>query len=293
MSQTIELEKLDRTITLEQLGSYKLKSAYQAGFFKPGWSIEDYLRYTIDEYKWSCIPIWGIKGSYKSNRLMKWLFDIYQNWELVHNYMVMGPVDFVRLLNEKGRIPAMGADDIAAWLDAQLYNDNRALYIQIKRNWKLTRTMLNVFFYTSPLKTDAPGFILDDITEEVMCSPLMKYSYDRWTWQKDYKDPKKIIKRPICISQYKSFNIKEVPFEEFKKYWKRRMTLSKKGKRALIKAITKAFDDAPISQTEAIEQEYKENYATEGLDDHQLKGLHVYHSRIGKRGRQTRTKHQL
>ncbi|MBU1028556.1 MAG: hypothetical protein KKF48_05920 [Nanoarchaeota archaeon] len=281
----IELEKLEKGLSLEQLGSYKLKSAYQSGFFKPGWAIEDYLRYTIDEYKWACIPIWGIKGSYKSNRLMKWLFDIYQDWDIVQNYVVLGPFDFVRLLNEEGRIPAMGGDDLAVWLDAQLYNDNRALYIQIKRNWKLTRTMLNIFFYTSPLKTDAPAFILDDITEEVMCSPLMKYSYDRWTWQKDYKDPKKIIKRPICISQYKEFDIKEVPKEEFVKYWKRRLELAAKGKRALIKAITKAFDDAPISQEDAIEQEHKENDMMVDLSDEQKEGIHLYFSRMGKKGR--------
>jgi len=275
---------MEKSLSLEQLGSYKLKTAYQAGFFKPGWAIEDYLRYTIDEYKWSCIPIWGIKGSYKSNRLMKWLYDIYQDWDLVHNYTVLGPEDFVRLLNEEGRIPAMGGDDLAAWLDAQLYNDNRALYIQIKRNWKLTRTMLNVFFYTSPLKTDAPGFILDDITEEVMCSPLMKYSYDRWTWQKDYKDPKKIIKRPVCISQYKPFDIKEVPTEEFKKYWKRRLVLSKQGKRKLVEAITKAFEDAPISQADAIEQEAKENDLMDGMDQKEKGAISLYHKRAGQKG---------
>jgi len=283
-----ELEKLDRGLTLEQLGSYKLTSAYEAGFFKPGWTIEDYLRYTIDEYKWACIPIWGIKGSYKSNRLMKWLFDIYQSWESVHNYTVLSPEDFVRLLNEPGRIPAMGGDDLAVWLDAQLYNDNRALYIQIKRNWKLTRTMLNVFFYTSPLKSDAPSFILDDITEEVMCSPLMKYTYDRWTWQKNYKDPKKIIKRPICISQYKPFDIKEVPKEEFKKYWKRRLVLAKKGKQRLIKAITKAFNDAPISQDEALEQEAKENDLMTGMSEEGKQAIHLYHKRIGSRGGKAR-----
>ena len=52
MSEQVELEKLDGTLSLEELGSLKLINAYRAGFFKPGWALEDYLRYTIDEYKW-------------------------------------------------------------------------------------------------------------------------------------------------------------------------------------------------------------------------------------------------
>lgn len=219
--------------------------AKKRGFYQPGWTIEDYLRSAPTKYRWECFPIWGIKGSYKSNRLMKWLYTIYGDWELVHKYMIMQPLEFTNLIKEEGRIPMIGWDDIGGWFDSQMYFENRGLYTQINRCWKLMRTKLNIFVATIPRKDELPGFILRDINAEVFCSPAMTYDYDRWTWRKSFKDPEKVVKKPINISLFEPFDIKEVPTREFMKYWKRRVELADTATSDMVSILEEAFSDVP------------------------------------------------
>jgi len=277
--ETLILERpvLER-LRLEDLRAYRLEKAYKAGFIEPGWTYEDYLRNAVRNYRWECVPIWGIKGSFKSNRLMWSLYQIYQDWSLVHEHIIMEPEEFVELLNTKGRIPAVGWDDIGAWLDSQLYFEDRQLYAQIKRNWKLTRTKMSVFLCTIPIKTDLPTFILDDMTSELFCSPRMMTTYDRWIWEKDERNPRKVVKRAICIHENKPFNIHEVPTEEFKKYWKRRLRLANIGRDRLVKALRKAFRDAPVQlEDEPVKP-------IEGFTPEEAKIIRRYLSQIGRRG---------
>jgi len=236
-----EIEKLEL--------SPRLETYYKAGFWKPGWELTDYLRFAALNMRWECIPIWGIKGSFKSNRLLALLYSIYQDWEKVHEHIVMTPEEFASLLKTEGRIPAIGWDDIGAWLDAQLYFENRSLYTRIKRAWKLMRTKLSVFLCTSPLKTDLPTFILEDMTSEVFCSPEMTLTYDRWTWQKDLKEPRKVVKRPVNICLFKPFDVYEVPTREFKRYWDRRLALSDIGREQMINIMEEAFAE-PEEETD-------------------------------------------
>jgi hypothetical protein len=158
-----------------------MNRAKAKGFYEPGWELEDYIINAPIKYRWECFPIWGIKGSYKSNRLMWLLYIMYGNWDLVHKYMVMQPLGFTELLKEKGRIPMIGWDDLGGWFYSHLYFENRQLYTKIKRKWTLMRTKLNVFTATIPRKDEMPGFILRDINAEVFCSPAMTYDYDRCT----------------------------------------------------------------------------------------------------------------
>lgn len=227
-----------------------MQKAKAKGFYEPGWEIEDYLINAPKLYRWECFPIWGIKGSYKSNRLMNWLHVIYGDWKKVHKYMVMQPLEFTELLKEKGRIPFIGWDDIGAWFDSQLYFENRGLYTKIKRSWTLMRTKLNVFGATIPRKDELPGFILRDINAEVFCSPAMTYDYDRWTWRKHYRDPEKVVKKPISISENRKFDIYEVPTREFEIYWKRRMELAETATNDLVSILEEAFDDTPEEITD-------------------------------------------
>ncbi len=215
------------------------------GFYQPGWTIEDYLRAAPLNYRWECFPIWGIKGSYKSNRLMKFLYTVYGDWDLVHKYLIIQPLEFTELLKEPGRIPMIGWDDIGGWFDSQMYFENRKLYTQISRCWKLMRTKLNVFCPTIPRKDELPGFILRDINAEVFCSPAMTYDYDRWTWRKSYKDPEKVVKKPINICSFEPFDIMEVPRHEFMKYWKRRVALADVATSDMVSVLEEAFADVP------------------------------------------------
>ena len=255
-----QIDPLDQSTETETIvtdrGEFKLTpfmaTAWKAGFYEPGWGIIDYLRFAIDNYGWENFPIWGIKGSKKSNRLLWFLYAIYGDWSLVHKYMVMQPLEFTSLLKESMndpekqiRIPMIGWDDIGAWFDSQLYFENRSLYTNIKRCWTLMRTKLNVFASTIPLKTELPGFVLRDINAECFCSPKMTMTYDRWTWRKNYYDPMKVVKRPINVLNFEHFNYLEVPTSEFKIYWKRRMGLADTATNELVSVLEEAFGDAP------------------------------------------------
>jgi hypothetical protein len=259
----LEIEETDevdgsteKQVIVTDRGQFKMTpfmvTSWKAGFYEPGWGILDYLRFAIENYGWENFPIWGIKGSKKSNRLMLFLYWIYGNWNLVHKYMVMKPLEFTSLLKdslnnpEKGvRIPMVGWDDMSAWLDSQLYFENRGLYTNIKRCWTLMRTKLNVFASTCPLKTELPGFILRDINAEVFCSPKLTLTYDRWTWRKNYFDPMKVVKRPINVLNFEPFDYLEVPTSEFKIYWDRRMGVADIATGDLVSVLEEAFGDAP------------------------------------------------
>lgn len=232
-----------------------MKESQKRGFYEPGWGLEDYLVNAPHLFRWECFPIWGIKGSYKSNRLMYWLKQVYGTWPLVHKYMIMQPLEFTELLKEPGRIPMLGWDDMAAWFDSQLYFENRNLYTKIKRSWTLMRTKLNIFSWTIPRKDESPKFILRDINAEVFCSPAMTYDYDRWTWRKHYNDPEKVVKKPINICTNKPFDIYEVPQREFKLYWTRRMKLAEEATTDLVSILEEAFDDIPEPTPEELDEE--------------------------------------
>ena len=254
----LEIDQEDKTIITEK-GEFRvtpfMHTAWKAGFYEPGWELEDYLRFAIDNYGWENYPIWGIKGSKKSNRLLWHLYSIYGDWEKVHKYLVMQPLEFTTLLKEsvknpeeQMRIPMVGWDDIGAWFDSQLYFENRGLYTKIKRSWTLMRTKLNVFASTIPLKSDLPAFILRDINAECFCSPKMTITYDRWTWRKNYFDPMKVVKRPVNVCLFKPFDYLSVPTDQFRVYHRRRMELANIHTNDLVSILEEAFDDAPTPE---------------------------------------------
>lgn len=232
----------------EETLTFFMAGAQRKGFYVSGWEIEDYLRNAIQNYGWECIPIWRIKGSYKSNRLMHWLYTIYGDWKLVHKYLVMQPLEFTELLKEKGRIPMIGWNDIAAWFDSQLYFENRGLYTNIKRCWTLMRTKLNIFMATLPRKDEFPGFILRDLTAEVFCSPSSCYDFNRWSWSMNFRDPRKVKKRAISVCEDEVFDIYQVPKHEFIEiYWKRRMELAEGAASDLVflKSLSRTPPNSP------------------------------------------------
>ena len=256
----IDNQKIEEVIITKDGGQYKLKGNmldyFKAGFFYPGWDKIDYLQWAIDNMGWENWPIWGIKGSRKSNRLMKVEYDIYGDWDLVHKFMVIQPLDFANIMKEYldkptrlSRFPLLCWDDIGAWFDSQTYFENRKLYTRIKRSWTLMRTKFNCFLSTIPIKSELPGFVLRDINAEIFCTPNCTWKFDRWTWRMHYRDPAKTIKKPINIHKYRPFEQFEVPVNQFEKYNNRRVMLGDMGTRDMISMVHEAFDDAPNEDT--------------------------------------------
>ena len=55
-------------------------------------------------------------------------------------------------------------------------------------------------------KAFASGFVLDDMTSEIQLSPRGVFDYDRWAWQKNYKDPRRVDMFPIMIHKERQFS---------------------------------------------------------------------------------------
>ena len=250
----------------------KIQDAAYDGYWQPGWELPHYILHAPTVVGWECIVIWGIKGSKKSNR-ESWLQWIgYEgNWDLVWENHVMHPEQFIELVRIPGRIPILVWDDIASWLDSGLYFDNRDLYIKIKRYWHLLRTKISVFICSAPNKGAIAGFILDDMTSEMNCSPRLTFNYDRWGWQMNYKDSHKVDMFPVNIQTRNHFNYLELerpkvldpetgrmvknplgsepyPQREWDRYWSMRLEYSERGRQNLTDVMKETFKEPPTGQ---------------------------------------------
>jgi len=127
---------------------------------------------------------------------------------------------------------------------------------------------MNCFVCTAPRKNRIATFILEDITGDIICFNRVgldiksHFDFQRWMWQRDLKDPKSMVARPIQVESipfpltpdawkidkemqaqkiriggvtysggdfYEKVSLTGVPRREFKKYWKRRIELADKA----------------------------------------------------------------
>ena len=259
---------LEQPITLPRGVKKLFDSAVRYGVVHLGYTLVDYLRHAINNYGWECIPIGGVKGEAKSNLLLQTGYAIFQDWDTVHQYTVMEPEDFLNILDERGRHPWVGWDDITAHLPRSLYFTDRELWAELQKNWALYRTKMNCFMCSAPRKNRIATFILEDITGDIICFNRVgldiksHFDFQRWMWQRDLKDPKSMVARPIQVENiafpltpdawkidkelqsqkmkvdgvtYRGGDFCEkagltgVPRKEFKKYWKRRLELADKA----------------------------------------------------------------
>jgi len=262
------------------------REAQKQGVVYPGYCGVDYMRHAIDIFGWECTTIDGVKGSAKSCQMQQRGYAIYQDWDTVEQYTVMEPEDFMNIMDERGRIPWIGWDDITVHLPRSLYFTDRELWAELSKNWAAYRTKLNCFDCTTPRKDRVASFILEDLTGDITCFNRYKdmvshYDFQRWMWQRDFKDPKKKHPTPIQIEPATAFPLTpgaikispelkqgtivvggvEIPKLEFytleksgligmprprfRKYWKRRLELANQAAKRL-KAIFKKRQPKPV-----------------------------------------------
>lgn len=264
-------------------------AAIKLGTITPGYSGIDYLRFAIENYGWECNTIDGVKGQAKSNLLLQRGYAIYQDWEVVLEHVVMKPVDFLNLLDIKGRIPWIGWDDITVHLPRSLYFTDRYLWSELSKNWAAYRTKINCFDCTAPRKDRVVTFILEDLTGDITCFNRYKdieshYDYQRWMWQRDLKDPKSKNATPVLVEDipfpltpgalkiskeltqgyivvggnkiskkdfytFEKSGLVGVPRAIFKRYWKERVDLANEAAQRLKEIFTPKVEE-PIEKSE-------------------------------------------
>lgn len=261
------------------------KSVFQAaiklGVIKPGKTLLGYLRDAIENYGWECIPIGGKKGDAKSNLLLQAAYSIYDDWDAVHEHIVMDPLKFLNLLDDSfhQRIPFVGFDDITVHLPRSLYFTDRNLWAELQKNWASYRTKMNCFMCTSPRKDRVASFVLEDITGDIIVYNRIKdikshYNLNRWMWQRDFKDPKSMRATPLQVEDlafplipgainidkelqgnivvggrkykgvdfYPQVGLTGVPRKQFKRYWERRLSLADKAVKDAIIVVQRNKD---------------------------------------------------
>ena len=249
----------------------KLARALELGYVVQGWTLEDYIRDSIEHYGWESIVIWGSKGSGKSNFLLQIGYMVYQDWDKVLSHIVFSPMDFIRITKEPGRIPWLGWDDIAAYLPRSLYFTNRALWSAFKQNWDTFRTKLNSFVCTSPLKSKIASFVLEDLSGEIFMNRRVGdnlstvYDFQRWMWSLDFTNPlkehfdiirvdKNLLPFTPEVSGHLKTRLPGVPTKVFKVYWKKRMDLAEESRTKLHAIVQKLEMKAAIEEPEPVPQ---------------------------------------
>jgi len=188
--------------------SYMFKTAEKYGIVHRGFTAIEYLRTAIDNHGWESNGIGGPKGTAKSNLLLQRGMGLLKDCDLVLEHVVSKRRKFLMMLKDAiehdERIPWLGVDDIGVLFPSSLYYADRKVYSSLQSSWEVLRTVINCFDWTCTRKNKVASFILEDITGDIICYNRVgeiksHYSYVRWLWLRNFKDPKKMISKMILI----------------------------------------------------------------------------------------------
>ena len=276
--QVTNLEEVK--ISIPKAAKKLFNAGIKYGVVHLGFSHLDYLRYAIENVGWECTAITGIKGTAKSCLLLQSGYAIYQDWDIVLEYMPIKPIEFGEIINQKGRIPWIGWDDIATHLPRTLYFTDRETWDELSKNWETYRTKMSNFECTATRKSKIVGFILEDLTADIKCFKREKdikshYEYWRWLWLDDPHDPTKENAFRINIEEipfpltpealnydpefkqefiiggipkhgkefYNEVGLNGVPRNIFKRYWKRRTELADEAAKKTLEIFKKKLGE--------------------------------------------------
>lgn len=218
-----------RQLSVKDIDSPLVQRAAELGYIEGGWGLGDHMREEIERKGWINCCIWGEKGSCKSNRLLKYGYEVYQNWDSVLKSVVYRPRDLARILIDAKktgeRVPFVAYDDINAFLPRSMYFTDRLLWKEMGRNWDLSRAMINIFMSSCPDKSDVVSFILKDLTHDILTSNRKWLEVRRWIKDVDYYHPMKTLKYSIQITKAK-FDYREVPEDIWNRYWENKIALT-------------------------------------------------------------------
>jgi len=205
-----------------------LKIGEKFGFIKPGYTFEDYLREAVESGGYETVAIWGIQGSCKSNRMMMYAYWIYQNWNTVVDCFVFKPGEFVKRLQDlppSTTIPCLNWDDIGVHYPASKFKTDIKEYEAIDSTWASIRTKCNVIITSNPVIDRLAKNIRDNVTIEVFIGRNQVEVVNRCfrlpglgTLQSNFFK--------VQIEKDHKFNMYDVPTNEFRKYWKKRLRLA-------------------------------------------------------------------
>jgi len=247
-----------------------LQYAITFGLVIPDYTCRHYVEYSIEKGFYETIEIWGIQGSYKSNRTLQVGYWAYQDWDRVLENLVFLPDaknvpnfrerGFIQKLKSIGygkRIPFVGWDDITVHFPSSSWRTHIEEYEAIDSCWAAIRTKVSVITINNPLIDRLAKNIKDNVTIEIFLGRNCVELIERYVRLPGLKEVESNFFK-VQVEPLHKFNPYDVPTDVFKEYWELRLQLTEQA----VQKMGKAFrDEAEILEdlvsSSAIVQELK------------------------------------
>jgi hypothetical protein len=228
-----------------------IKMAYLFGLLKPGYSLQDYLVEAVTgppdqpgRGGYETILIWAVQGSGKSTRGLQYLKWLYQDWETVLENIVFTPQEFIDLLEkvpDEETIPGLFWDDILVHYPASKFKTDIKMYEHVDSTFASIRTKANVILASLPIIDRTAKNVKDNATFEIFLGRnQMEAQFRLFRLPGMRRIESNFFK--VQLSTFSKFDLYEVPIEIWRKYWTRRISLTKEAL-ASLKSVVDMGDD--------------------------------------------------
>ncbi len=234
----------------------------QLGFIVKGWTLRHYMvDAATKEAGYETCVIWGTQGNGKSSRMLQILFWIYSAlyddalaWNMVLDRIVFRPNDFISVLEELPddvTLAALGWDDIGVHYPSTKFKTDIKTYEAIDSTWAAIRTKVHVMIPTIPLIDRLAKNIKDNVTFELFIGKNQVQIINRWFRLPGFKENSNFFK--ATIEKGRKFDKFVVPLWVWKKYWAKRIELTKEAL-VNLKSVSKGDIEGMIPVLDAAEQ---------------------------------------
>jgi len=247
------------------------------GLIKQGYTLEDYLVQAVKTGGYETVDIWGPQGVGKSERMLQMLYWIYGDWDAVIDSLVFKPASLVTILEEipdDERMPALGWDDIGVHYPSSTFKTDIKQYQAIDSTWAAIRTKCNVVVTTIPLIDRLAKNIKDNVTFEVFIGRnQMEIVYRVFHLPGQRSIESNFFK--IVVEQPRRFDLFNMPLDDWKRYWKKRLELTREALATLKGATDMESLDGyiPVIEAAKIASEQKIHYATSTIQQDISRGI--------------------
>jgi len=261
----------------ERLPPKTIRMAQKFGLIKEAYTLEEYLVEAVETGGYETVSIWGPQGVGKSERMIQGLNWIYKDWQTVIDSIIYKPSTLVTTLEEipdDERMPALGWDDIGVHYPSSTFKTDIKQYEAIDATWAAIRTKCNVVFTTIPLIDRLAKNIKDNVTFEVFIGRnQMEIIYRVFHLPGLRSMESNFFK--VVLEEPSQFDLYEMPLEYWKKYWRKRLELTREALAGLrgVTDMEEVEGYIPVLEAAKIASEQKIAYATSTIQQDISRGI--------------------
>ena len=260
-----------------------IQLALKFGMLKEGYTLEKYLVEAIEKGGYETVQVWGVQGGGKSERCMQMSYWIYRDWDKVLETQIFKPPEFVSTLEavpDEERIPLLDWEDVGVHYPSSKFKTDIKQYEAIDSTWAAIRTKVNVIVLNIPLIDRLAKNIKDNLTFEVFVGKNQMELINRLFRLPGIGEIESNLFK-VTIEEPSQFNLLEVPLEVWKKYWKRRLALTREALANLkgttdmedLEGFIPVLEAAKICHEQKDKEGRKINYASSTIQQDISRGI--------------------